>query len=171
MHHAIEVGIVMVKTERVAKLMDRGFGGAFEKLLGSVVPEPGDRNDREPISDRGVAKNKIQPAFEQVDVGHGKDTVTFLWCHGFLELGRQVLDLSVPIPPDERVGHRLRRREEHLAHTVQFFAKVFEDVRIDAPEGFDGEVHPFTTPSGTIRATILVRPAPSATRTTSSTFL
>ena len=37
--------------------------------------------------------------------------------------------------------------------------------------GEEPDLHPFTTPRGTMRATIFVRPAPSATRTTSSTFL
>src|SRR5256714_9730484 len=161
----------MVQTEGVTEFVDRGLGGSLQKLLGSVVPEPGDRYHREPIRDRSGAEHEVQPGFEQVDVRPRKDTVALLRCHSLFELGRQVLDLSVPIPPDERIRHRLRRGEGHPAHVIQFFAQVFEDFRIDASEGLDREVHPFTTPSGTIRATIFVRPAPSATRTTSSTFL
>ncbi len=161
----------MVETEGVTELMDGCLRGALQELLGSIAPEAGDRDYREPISDRGVAEHKIQPVIEQVDVRHGKDAVTFLGHHGLLELGRQVLGLAIPIPADEGVRHRLRRGEGHLGHVVQFFAKMLEHLRIDASEGLDREVHPFTTPRGTIRATILVRPAPSATRTTSSTFL
>jgi len=171
MHDAIEIGVVMVETEGVAELVDGCLRRAFQEFLGPIAPEPGDRDYREPISDRGMAEHKIQPVIEQVDVRHGKDAVTLLGRHGLLELGREILGLAIPIPADEGVRHRLRRGDGHLGHVVQFFAKMLEHLWIDASEGLDREVHPFTTPRGTIRATILVRPAPSATRTTSSTFL
>src|SRR5207302_9331580 len=91
--------------------------------------------------------------------------------HGLLEPGREILGLAIPTPGDDGVRHRLRRGDGHRGLVVQFFAKMLEHLWVDVCEGLDREVHPFTTPRGSIRATILVRPAPSATRTTSSTFL
>src|SRR5207245_2344025 len=65
----------------------------------------------------------------------------------------------------------LRTRDAHLPKRRELGSDSFKDRCIGAADGLEGEDHPLTTPSGTNRATIFVSPAPSATRTTSSTFL
>src|SRR5437870_8023562 len=70
-----------------------------------------------------------------------------------------------------RSRQRFLTRDPHLAERRERESNSLEDERVDPADRLEGEDHPLTTPSGTNRATIFVSPAPSATRTTSSTFL
>src|SRR5256885_7960689 len=70
-----------------------------------------------------------------------------------------------------RSRQRFLTRDPHLAERRERESNSLEDGRVDPADRLEGEDHPLTTPSGTNRATIFVSPAPSATRTTSSTFL
>src|SRR5256712_10624110 len=70
-----------------------------------------------------------------------------------------------------RSRQRFLTRDPHLSERRERESNSLEDGRVDPADRLEGEDHPLTTPSGTNRATIFVSPAPSATRTTSSTFL
>ena len=77
--------------------------------------------------------------------------------------------VSLGFTPRRVQGDRVEDR--CVAEPLQVFDEVLEDLPRHIADRLEGDPHPFTTPRGTMRATIFVSPAPSATRTTCSTSL
>jgi len=166
-HHTFRVAIVF-EPERVAELVYRFRQGATAELVAAVAVEASQGDDRMASTDVRKPEDEVVPMLEHVDGGHGEDTIPRFLTARAEERGSAIL-VSGRIERGLRDGSL--GRDVDLPEIPELRLEVFEDAAIDRAEGFEGESHPFTTPSGAMRATIFVRPAPSATRTTSSTFL
>lgn len=158
----------MAQAEGMADLVDRLLDGSLQKLPLPAVREPCQGNDPLPVVQVRDAEHEIHGRLEEVRRGHPEDAIPRLITTIREERRRAVL------PSSGIEGLRRQRglvHDDDLVEGLELLLEMPEDLQIDGPEGLEGQPHPFTTPSGTIRATIFVRPAPSATRTTSSTFL
>src|SRR6266705_3304047 len=169
-HHAFGICVVMANAQCVSEFVDRGLHGPLDELRLSIAPKLGQRDDRPSTLNVRVSEDERQSEFwvAQLDVRDRDDPIAI---GGFADPieGRCPVPFRVVTEGSSR--QRLRARDPHLSERRELEPNSSQDGRVDSPDWLEGEDHPLTTPSGTNRATIFVSPAPSATRTTSSTFL
>src|SRR5713226_5852999 len=160
----------MAEAQGMSEFVDRGLHGTLDEFVFAVASELGKGDDRPSPWNVRMTEDQRQSELRvtELDVRNCDDAIAIRGLADPIECRR-------PVPfRKETEGssrQRLRTRNAHVPERLKLGSDAFEDGRLDAAHGLECEDHPLTTPSGTNRATIFVSPAPSATRTTSSTFL
>jgi len=147
-----------------------------DRLLRDPVPESGrvgspeacERDHRGPPLDAGEPEHEAVRPRVQVRGGDPEDPVPIPAAEGVEQGLRAVL---VPFRVERLLREWGRAEEDRGPEVLEVVRKVLEDALGNVSQGPKGDPHPFTTPRGTMRATIFVSPAPSAIRTTCSTSL
>jgi len=160
----------MAEAQGMSEFVDRGLHGTLDEFVFALASELGKGDDRPLTLDVRVTEDQRESELRiaQLDVRDRDDAIAIRGLADPVERRR-----SVPFRKEPEASSRqgLRTRNAHLPKRRKLGSDSFEDGRVDAADGLECKDHPLTTPSGTNRATIFVSPAPSATRTTSSTFL
>ncbi len=160
----------MAESQGMTEFVDRGLHGTFDEFVLALATELGQRDDRPSTLDVRMTEDQRESELRirELDVRDRDDAIAIRGSADPIERRR-----SIPFRTEAERSARqgLRTRNAHLAKGRKLRPDSLEDGCVDAADGLEREDHPLTTPSGTNRATIFVSPAPSATRTTSSTFL
>src|SRR5881628_2724508 len=158
----------MPEAQGMSEFVDRRLHGTLHEF--AVASELGQRDDCPSTLNVRMTEDqrKAELRVAELDIRDRDDAIAIRRFADPIERRR-----SVPLRngPEGSSRQGLRARNAHLPKGRKLRSDSFEDGRINAAHGLECEDHPLTTPSGTNRATIFVSPAPSATRTTSSTFL
>lgn len=167
--HDAAVVLAVGQPEGVAKLVH----GLLERPKFEQVPVGGGqavRGDHSgPAAHVGLAEDEVEGVDVQVDVRDAEDPVR----GDVPKTSEEVVRTELPtsgVEGSQRKG--LRGMDDDVGvEAAELPRETFQQVPRHVAEGDDGQGQPFITPMGRSRATIFVRPAPWATRTTSSTFL
>ena len=160
----------MAEAQGMSEFVDCGLYGTFDKFVFAVASELGKGDNRPSTWNVRMTEDQRQSELRvaELDVRDRDDAIAIRGLADPIERRR-----GVPFRKATEGSSRQRPRtcHAHVTERRKLGSDAFEDGRVDAAHRLECEDHPLTTPRGTIRATIFVRPAPSATRTTSSTFL
>jgi len=158
----------MVEPEGVAEFMDGLLRDAGTKRGMISRPQPREGYDRRSSLNPCLPEDELVRLGIDIYSGDPEHAMALVVGHRIEERVRAVLT-PLRVLPFLAEGGVVQ--DSGGSEAPKVLCEVLKESPRHTAEWPEGNPHPFTTPSGTIRATIVVSPAPSATRTTCSTSL